>query len=223
MSEQAPAPMQQQFEVDRPGGGKLTLIGQDEVEVWDQLRDRYIRDYALTKANDLALLGAILSQHLAMFRAERRLNGMEPELDHGGVPTGRYKHEPPSGAEIGAAQKSITSASKEVRELESSLGIDKKTREAGGQHTVGDYVSKLKKAAHQMGVHVSQRVLEYEKFCMELKWKVRVNENADDEDKAYEDISSEKILEWVSKELARLEEVDKKFAKEKGKVYVGQL
>lgn len=221
MSEEAPA--QQHFEVDRPGGGKLTLIGPDEVEVWEQLREKYVRDYSLSKANDLALLGAILSQHLIIFRAEQRLNGMEPELDHGQVPTGRYKHKPPSANDIAGAQKSITSASKEIRELESSLGIDKKTREAGGQHTVGDYVAKLKKAAHQMGVHISKRVLEYEAFCMELKWKLRLNKNGDAEDKAYHDISAEKILEWAEKELARLEEVDKEFAKEKGKVFVGQL
>jgi hypothetical protein len=220
---EAQQPQEQQFEVERPGGGKLTLIGPDEVEVWEQLRDKYVRDYSLTKANDLALLGAILSQHLIIFRAEQRLNGMEPELDHGGVPTGRYKHNPPSANDIAGAQKAITSASKEIRELESSLGIDKKTREAGGQHTVGDYVTKLKKAAHQMGVHISQRVLAYEEFCMELKWKLRVLQNADDEDKAYEDLSPEKVMEWASKELARLEEVDKKFAKEKGKVFVGQL
>jgi hypothetical protein len=193
------------------------------VEVWDQLRDKYIRDYALTKANDLALLGTILSQHLVIFRAEQKLNGMTPELDHGQVPTGRYKHEPPSDAEISSAHKSINAASKEIRELESSLGVDKKTREAGGQHTVGDYVTKLKKAAHQMGVHISKRTLAYEEFCMELKWKLRVLANADEEDKQYEDLTPEKVMEWASRELAKLEEVDKQFAKDKGKVFVGQL
>jgi len=223
MGEEAPAPTQHQYEVVRPGGGKLTLIGQDEVEVWEELRDKYIRDYSLSKANDLALLGAILSQHLVMFRAERRLNGMEPELDHGNVPTGRYKHEPPSNNEAQAAQKAITQASKEIRELEASLGIDKKTREAGGQHTVGDYVTKLKAAAHQMGVHISERLLAYEAFNMELRLKLRMLANLDPEDLQYEQISPDKVLEWARNELAKLEEIDRKFAKEKGKVFVGQL
>lgn len=213
----------QHYEVDRPGGGKLTLIAKDEVEMWEQLRDRYIKEYGLAKANDLALLGAILSQHLLMFRAERRLNGMEPELDHGNVPTGRYKHNPPKDAEIASAQKAITTASKEIRELEASLGIDKKTREAGGQHTVGDYVTKLKKAAHQMGVHISKRLLRYEEFCMELKWKVRLLKNGDAEDKAYHDLTPEKVLEWCEKELADIELMDKQFAKEKGKLFLGEL
>lgn len=218
----AEAPVQQ-FPVDRPGGGKQVLISQDEVEVFEQLRDKYIKEYSLAKANDLALLGAILSQHLIMFRCEQQLNGMFPELDHGGVPTGRYKHEPPKPAEITAAQKAIGAASKEIRELESSLGIDKKTREAGGQHTLGDYVAKLKKAAHQMGVHISERTLAYEAFCMELKWKVRLLKNGDDEDKSYHDLTPQKVLDWAERELAALEEVDKKFANEKGKVFLGEL
>lgn len=215
-----PAPV---YEVNRPGGGKLILVSQDEVEVWEELRDKYIRDYALTKANDLALLGTILSQHLVIFRAEQRLNGMEPELDHGGVPTGRYKHQPPKDSDITSAHKAINSASKEIRELESSLGVDKKTREAGGQHTVTDYVTRLKKAAHQMGVHISKRTLAYEEFNMELKWKIRLWENGDEEDRQYHDLTPEKILEWAGRELAKLEEVDKKYANEKGKVFIGQL
>jgi hypothetical protein len=217
------APSQEQFEVDRPGGGKLTLIGAEEVEVWERLRDKYIRDYSLSKANDLALLGAILSQHLIIFRAEQRLNGMEPELDHGKVPTGRYKHNPPSAADVTAAQKAIGTGAKEIRELESSLGIDKKTREAGGQHTVGDYVTKLKKAAHQFGVHLSKRLLAYEEFCMELKWKLRSLKNCDAEDLQKLDLSPDKVLEWAEKELAKIEQMDKEFAKDKGKLFLGSM
>lgn len=213
----------QRYEVERPGGGKLILTTPDEVEVWEQLRDRYIRDYQLAKANDLALLGTILSQHLVIFRAEQKLNGMEPELDHGGVPTGRYKHNPPKEKDIAAAHKAINAASKEIRELESSLGVDKKTREAGGQHTVGDYVTRLKKAAHEMGVHISKRTVAYEAFCMELKWKLRMLQNADAEDLQYEDLSPDKVIDWAVKELAKLEEVDKTFANDKGKVFIGQL
>lgn len=219
---QAPAPGQR-FEVDRPGGGKLIVVSEDEVEVWEELRDRYIREYNLVKANDLALLGAILAQHLLIFRAEKALNGMVPQVDHANVPTGIYEYKPPKPAEVAAAQKAITTASKEIRELEQSLGIDKKTREAGGQHTVGDYVSKLKKAAHEMGVHIAERVLAYEKFAMELRWRLRVLKNGDDEDRKVHDISPEKICEWAEGQLADLEQIDKEYAQQKGKVFVGQL
>lgn len=211
------------FEVDRPGGGKLTLVSKDEVETWSELRDKYTKDYGLVKANDLALLGAILSQHLLIFRAEKRMTGMKPQVDHAGVPTGLYEYSEPAAADITGAQKTITTAAKEIRELEQSLGIDKKTREAGGQHTVGDYIKNLKKAAHTMGVHITQRTTEYEAFVMELRWKIRLNINGDDEDKQYHDISDEKILAWCEREVARFEQVDKDFATQKGKLFVGTL
>lgn len=211
------------YEVDLPAGGKLVLQSQDEVDMWDQSASKYVKDYHLNKANDLVLLGAILSQQLALFRAQQRLNGMVPEFDKAGVPTGRYITTTPSPKDMSVAQGQILKAGGEIRELEKALGIDKKTREAGGQHTVGDYVKSLKRSAHQMGVHISQRTKAYEAFVMELRWKIRVLHNGDDEDRKHHNVTTDSILEWAEKELIKLEAVDKKFAKEKGKVYAGKL
>src|SRR4051812_4316288 len=89
------APASAVFEVDLPSGtGKLQLRTQDEVSHWEELADKYVKEYGLSKANDLALLGAILSQHLVMYRAQQRMNGMAPETDSSGVPTGRYTIDP---------------------------------------------------------------------------------------------------------------------------------
>lgn len=214
---------QQHYEVERPGGGKLVLVSQEEVEVWEELRGKYVKDYGLVKANDLALLGAILSQHLIIFRAEKRMTGMKPMLDHAGVPLGTYEYDEPKAADVAGAQKAITTAAKEIRELENSLGIDKKSREAGGQHTVGDYIKNLKKAGHSMGVHITERTVAYEEFVMGLRWRLRLNENGDDEDKLYHDISDEKILEWCKREVTRLEQVDKDYADQRGKLFVGTI
>jgi hypothetical protein len=183
---------------------------------------RYIDAYNLAEQNDLLTLGAILSQQLVIFRAQQDLNGMEPELDDMDVPTGRYrKAKKPRDAT--AAANTITRASAEIRELEKQLGIDKKTREAGGQHTVIDYVKTLKGAAREYGVHLSKRVKEYERVCMEARWRLRLLANGDAEDLGYHDLSPEKFCDWMRGELAVLEDVDKRFAKEKGKLFVGRL
>jgi hypothetical protein len=108
----------------------------DEVDLWEESAQRYVNDYQLTQQNDLLLLGAILSQQLAMFRAQQRMNGMAPELDDRGLPTGQYKRQEVRVSDLSAAQSTITKASVEIRELEKTLGIDKKAREAGGVHTV---------------------------------------------------------------------------------------
>jgi ABC-type molybdate transport system substrate-binding protein len=212
------------FEVELPaGGGKLHLMSADEVKMWDDAAASYRADYGLSKTNDLVLLGALLTQQLALFRAQQRVNGMVPVLDANDVPTGQYKVEPLKASELAAATETARKAGKEIREIEQVLGIDKKTREAGGNQTIPGYVSTLKRAANDYGVHISKRTLAYEKFCMALRTKLRILRNADDEDKSYENISPELVLDWAYQELATLEEVDKKFAKEKGKLVVGKL
>jgi len=211
------------LEVELPAGGKLMLHGIDEVAMWTQSRERYVKDYALSQQNDLILVGAILSQQLAMFRAQKRMNGMEPEVDVNGTPTGKYKTAHPTPAEMREAQSTITKCGEEIRELEKSLGIDKKTREAGGQHTVANYVQDLKSAAREYGVHLSRRVLAYEKFAMELRWKLRLLKNGDPEDRSYHRLTEKTICDWARDELAKLEEVDRTYAKEKGRIWVGRL
>ncbi len=191
--------------------------------MWEAAEQNYRKDYALDKANDLVLLGAILTQQLALFRAQQEVNGMKPEFDENGLPSGQYKRVALKPSELKAAQEIVIRASKEIRELESTLGIDKRTRDAGGKQTVADYLSELKRAGNQFGVHISKRTLAYEAFCMALRTKLRILANADAEDKAYEGVSEESVLEFARNELAQLEEVDKKFANEKGKVFVGRL
>lgn len=191
-----------EFSVELPAGGRLTLNNAEEVEMWETSRDRYIDDYGLSKANDLMLLGAILSQALAMYRAQQDL--ADPKKSSG-------------------AQGIIIKAAEEIRALEKALGIDKAAREKGGQHTVSDYITRLKAAAHEKGVHIADRVKAYEAFNMELRWKLRLLRNGDEEDKAYHGLSERTILEWAENELAKLEEADKKWAKTKGRVFVGKL
>lgn len=211
------------FEVTMPSGlGQLHLHTVDEVELWNKTSDQYKRDYNLVRVNDLVMLGSILTQNLALFRAQQRINGMEAELDANNVPTGKYVKTKVGTAELTSLHDLVRKSSAEIRELEKSLGIDKKTREAGGTETVRDYVQGLKRAAHQMGLHISRRVQAYEAFVMEFRTKLRMLDNLDDEDKAYEGISPEKVLEWCRSELGRLEEVDKRFAREKGKLFIGK-
>lgn len=190
------------LEVSLPAGGSLTLKDADEVQYWESTSQRYIQDYSLVKANDLVLLGAILSQGVAMYRAQKLL--ADPKASTNAV-------------------NLISKASEQIRELEKALGIDKKTREQGGQHTVADYLVRLKRAAHEKGIRISERTKSYEAFVMELRWKVRLLRNGDDEDRATHNLSAETIIAWAENELARLEHEEKRWAHEKGRVFVGQL
>lgn len=211
------------LEVKLPAGGKLPLQSVQEVEQWEEASKRYQEDYGLTKTNDLVLLGAILTQQLALYRAQVKLAGMEPEFDSQGAPTGRYIKVKVKESEAATARSTVEKAAIEIRNIEKSLGVDKKTREAGGAATVGNYITTLKKKAHAYGVHLSNRLKEYERVMMELRWKLRLLENGDAEDLREHNLTEANLIEWLRGEVQVLEEADRKWANEKGKVFVGKL
>lgn len=190
------------FTVELPAGGLLNLESAEEVGLWEESAKAMIADYNLTKRGDLILAGAILTQQLAMYRAQ--LDMTDPKKRK-------------------AAREEVTKAATEVRELEKALGIDKKTREQGGQHTTADYITRIKRAARMKGIHITERTKAYEALAGELRWRIRLLRNGDDEDRAYHGITPENVLSFAEQELAKIEQKDKEWAKEKARLFVGRL
>lgn len=198
------------YEVEFPAGGTMTLLDDQEVELFERSKNRYIEDYALQKTNDLVLVGAILTQQIVMFRAQKRISEMS-------------RKEETKVGDLSAAQAIVTKCAEEIRHLEKALGIDKKTRESGGQHTVANYIERLKRAAHEYGVHIHERVKAYEEVMMEARWKIRLLRNGDEEDQRYHNVSEKEIIDWLERELEKIEQQDKVWAKDKGRLFVGKL
>lgn len=211
------------FQVEAPGGGKVLLRSEEEVNLYEEMSTAYQNDYRLVRQSEKVLLGSILGQALIIFRAQTEMTGLRAKVDASGVPTNEYEDIKLTPAERGSIQKTISEATKEIREIEKSLGIDKKTRDSGGQENVATYITTLKRASHRMGVHIHRRVKLYEEFSMELRWRLRLLRNGDDEDKKYHDISPEKICVWAENKLAEIEEFDKLFAKSQAKLFGGKL
>lgn len=209
--------------VEFPGGGSIDLLTDDEVDRWNTLNDRYRGDYDLTKINELAMLGSIIMQHITIYRATRALSGIEDINDDEGLPTGQVRRRTLKISEIKAHQETITASSKEIREGEKALGIDKKSRDAGGKDTLADYVRNLKTLGRLYAIHVLERVQAYEELAGELRWRIRLMENGDTEDIAYHECNPEGILRWAKETLEMLEEKDKAWANQHGKLYVGTV
>lgn len=211
-----------QLEVELPAGGKIHLLDSEEVDLWVTLSQRYQNDYKLKKVNDLTSLGTLLMHHLALFRAQRALSGIQPQYDDEDLFTGieRVKVTPSDAA---GYSMEINRSSKEIREMEKVMGIDKKSRDAAGDQDVPNYLKRLKAFGREMGIHISKRVHAYEEFVNELRWRVRLEQNGDPEDKQYEECTPELILRWARGELDKLAEIDKQFAEEKQKLVVGKL
>lgn len=211
------------LEVELPVGGKLQLQSPEEVALWNKAKDRYVTDYHLQNVNDLNLLGAILQQLLTQFRATMALNGMEPELDNSGVPTGQYKAIKLDADEAGKWTKILNTATGEIRALEKALGIDKVSREAGGQVSIANYLRTLKAAAHERGIHITMRTLWVEGFINELSTMLRMYKNLDAEDRAYHDLTPDRILDWCQEQVDSFHAQDQKWHRDKGKIYAGKL
>lgn len=211
------------YRVELPAGGTLHLQTPDEVALWEASSAKYKEEYSLSKNNDLIALGQLLLQEVILFRCQTAINGMEVEVGPGGVPTGSYKRVELDAGEMLGYSKTLIEAAKEMRAIEKALGIDKTTREAGGSHTVDGYIKTLKRAAHVRGVHISKRTIEYEKFCNELRVRLRLLYTADEEDRKYHNITPKTVLDWARGELDRLTGVDQKFNREVGKVFTGTL
>jgi hypothetical protein len=201
------------FEVELPGGGKLPLQTIDEVEVFEESRDRYLSDYAIRNQSDRLAVSHMLILSIEAFRASQRINGMEPELDAAGVPTGRYLKAKVSGTDRAAS----------IADTEKQLGIDKKTRDQGGQYDVATYIEGAKKGAREFGVHLSKRYIAYTGFVKALRTQLRMLRQLDSEDLAEMRLSKESLLEWAWNELDKLEEIDRRFAAEKGRLIVGKV
>ncbi len=219
----APPPPQPKFEVELPAGGLMALQTAEEVQLWRNSSAKYIEDYHLTKTNDLVILGAILTQQLIIFRAQRKLNGMQAQVDASGVATGAYVMVDLDGEETSRFQKILNTASTEIKAHEKHLGIDKVTREQGGTISIESYIRTVKKAAHDRGIHISKRFIAHEKFANQLRTMLRMFYNLDTEDRAYHDLTEANIMKWCSDQLAEIEELDRKFAHEKGRLYAGKL
>lgn len=199
MSEHEP---NEAFRVELPAGGTVVLESEEEVDLWREHAKRYQEDYGLHRLNDLMHLGNLLTYAIHAYRASQMLADPKKAVD---------------------GQSRVTKASEGIERVEKLLGIDKKSREAGGKHTLDAYVETVKRAAHAKGIHIAERVREMERIMMELSWKVRLLRNGDDEDRRHHNVSERQIIDWLEQELLTLEEGKKEWAREEGAVFVGKL
>lgn len=214
--------MSDDFVVELPGGGAhIPLQSAEEVDRWATLEAAYRDQYDLRKINDLTNLGTLLVQQVNLYRAQLGLSGRVPKTDEEGLPTGDYEQRVLRTPEVRNFQEQITNASKEIREIERAMGIDKKSRDQAGDESLKSWLVQMKARAHRYGLHVSKRVHAYEEFVMELRWRLRLNEIGDAEDRHYEDCSDEGVIRWAREQLAELEQADRTFAQEEGALVLG--
>jgi hypothetical protein len=206
-----------------PNGGTITLQNPEEVAYFRSLSSAYGEDYAslLSKPNDRNRLSQLISFELIAHRYTQRMMGTVNMYDGNQNIIGIEKVDP---VEMNIISQNLPKVQEEIRKLESSLKIDKRTREGSGEGDIRNYMENLKKAAINYKVHLSKRYIAFDEFVNELRWRMRVVCNADLEDRAYHNLDTpEKLFDWINQQLNELEEVDKDFAKNKQSLWVGKI
>lgn len=203
-----------------PGGGSITMLDPQEVDFFETLKKQYLKEYAISKPNDLARLSQLLMAELAAHRMTKKMAGQTARYDAKGQFTG---YEKVDDEEMASVLKSLPQIQSEIRSLEQHLRLDKKSREGHGQNEVKEYMETLKRAAKQYGVHLSERYTKYDEFRNELSWKLRVLDNADDKDRTYHNITAETVLQYCRDHVAEMDDFDKAFAHDKQSIWVGKI
>lgn len=206
-----------------PHGGTINLQNPEEVSYFRELMKEYKTEYAslMNKPNDRNRLSQLITFELIAHRYTQRMMGTVNVYDQMGNVKGVEKIDP---VEMNLISQNLPKVQDEIRKLESALKIDKRTREGSGEGDIRNYMENLKKAAINYKVHLSKRYVAYDNFVNELRWRMRVIHNADNEDRAYHNLDTpEKLQDWIDEQLNELDSVDKAFGKDKQSLWVGKI
>jgi len=146
-----------------PAGGVFVVLTTDEQEYFENLCDRYTRDYAFQNVSDLADLERVIQNEVLSQRFNRFLGtGFD------------YWGDPVSTKEFTDAVKGL---SLELRGLKKALGIDRISRKHDSSESVSDYVTKLLERAREFSVMRNEQTTKVLTVFMELRALVTLHDN----------------------------------------------
>lgn len=213
------------YTIELPGGGTFPGQTPEEVDLAEKVKRSYVNEFNITKGSDLQHVADIVVQRILIQRAHQEMSGLEPAFDARGRPTGELvrSNSKPSAREIAQLQKTVAEAQREIRAIDKALGVDKVTREQGSGETVQDYLKRVKGAGHEYGVHLHGSVKEIVKVFKDCSWRLRLLHEGDEEDRAHHGLSEEQFCDWMRDQILRVEEAEKRWAKDRYALYVGKL
>lgn len=189
--------------VKLPSGAEH-LVYRLEMGYFTSLVKRYLTDNAATNISDLQDLDRIVVMETMLWRWGTWLSQRSD-----------YLFDPIDEKDIGRQMKDI---SMEVRQLKSSLGIDKLTREKeSGAGSVPDYLDKLRQRAKAFGIMRETQVDKALELFHELAAKMTLHDNANEREAAELKITTEDLLDWIRKEaIPEFNAIDEHFRSKEG-------
>lgn len=184
--------------VDLPSGGTHWLYRR-EVTHFSDLVKRYLADNAFTNVSDLQDVDRIVVMELLCWRWG---NWLSQRAD--------YWWDPVDEKDLGRQLKDISG---ELRQLKSSLGIDKVARDkARGDGSISEYIANLRIRAKQFGIMRETQLDKALELFNELTAKVTLCENTTDDEQKELGCSMKDLYEWIRDDaLPEYELIDQHF------------
>lgn len=184
------------YAASSPTGDPILLLTQEEVKFYEDKAERYQSDYAFTDTSDLLELGRLLMLETLAYRWGQFIL-------HGGFDY--------NGAQVSNIEKTMREYSKEIRDLKSALGIDKKSRDANQASSLGEYLKELLPRAGEFGIKRNEEMHLMFNTWMDLIGKLTLYKNATEEERIEFKHRDVDIFDWIWEKHREIEKIDEEF------------
>lgn len=191
-----------------PSGEPVPILTQIELDFYIDKADRYRENYSFANVSDLLELDRILAFELLIFRFNQWLLRGGVDYDGNVIPKD--------------VLKDSQAISKEIREIKTTLGIDKKTREMMKGGSTYNFVSSLTRHGKEFGIHRNNQVIEAINILKDLHGRIILSNNCTPEEQIMFDCRYEDIIEWILERLENFDEIDEMFRENHQRIWLRQ-
>lgn len=179
--------------------GATFWVYRREKGYFDERVKRYQADNSFSNISDLQTLDMIISLELMSWRWAIWVS---QQTD--------YWMDPVDEKEL---NEQIKKTSTELRQLKSSLGIDKVTRDkARGEDSVAHYISELRQRAKEFGYMRNEQAAKAIELWKELEAKMQLFQNCTPDERREMKADWDHVMEWVIAEaIPQFNDIDDKF------------
>ena len=182
--------------VKTPSGAEISLLTDDEARFYNQIAKQYQEHNKFTNISDLLELDRVLNLEVLCFRQS---TWALLESDYDGKPVSKD------------LQKNIKELSREIRDIKTGLGIDKKTRDLGKGDTIAEKWENLKRRALEFGYMRNEQLIKSHTNWKELEARITAYKNSTDVERTQFDLHLEDIVEWLEEKFVEFNEIDEAF------------
>ena len=193
--------------VQSPSGSIVHLMNDVEVQVYQNVSERYCKDNKFAQVSDLLELDRLLNFEIMCFRMSKwQLTG----VDYDG------------NLVMNNISKEIRDLSKEIRDIKAGLGIDKKTRDKDAGSTIADLWENLRRRAGEFGIHRNEQVIKCHTMWKELQGLVTLYKNSTDVERTQFKCHEADIFAWLEEKFAEFDAIDDAFRLEQ-KIWIRDI